>query len=226
MNYYLSNLKIFFYAFKNIVNNPDLIDTIDKFEDLDDDNDKNKKKEIKITLDEDKMNLIKKLNLLKLVNIIGNNFSLFEKKAQQMQRQGIRLSIKILMYIILVSREFPDEEKIKIYKDFLNHIISLSQSSSSYFIKRNVFIMNKLLLQYMNEESDKKFVSLENEKIIKEVLDYKKLNNLSGKLLFFFRLSNDLYDLSIQDSQNDETFTFFENLLKIILDKNINLNDY
>lgn len=69
------------------------------------------KKEIKITLDEDKMNLIKKLNLLKLVNIIGNNFSLFEKKAQQMQRQGIRLSIKILMYIILVSREFPDEEK-------------------------------------------------------------------------------------------------------------------
>ena len=225
-NYYLSNLKIFFYAFKNIVNNPDLIDTIDKFEDLDDDNDKNKKKEIKITLDEDKMNLIKKLNLLKLVNIIGNNFSLFEKKAQQMQRQGIRLSIKILMYIILVSREFPDEEKIKIYKDFLNHIISLSQSSSSYFIKRNVFIMNKLLLQYMNEESDKKFVSLENEKIIKEVLDYKKLNNLSGKLLFFFRLSNDLYDLSIQDSQNDETFTFFENLLKIILDKNINLNEY
>ena len=84
--------------------------------------------------------------------------------------------------------------------------------------------MNKLLLQYMNEESDKKFISLENEKIIKEVLDYKKFNKLSGKLLFFFRLSNDLYDLSIKDSQNEETFAFFENILKIILDKNIILN--
>ena len=226
LNYYLSNLKIFFYAFKNIVNNPELIDTIDKFEDLDDDNDKNNKKEIKISLDEDKMNLIKKLNLLKLVNIIGTNFSLFEKKAQQMQRQGIRLSIKILIYIILLSKQLPEEERTKIYKDFLNYIISLSQSSSSYFIKRNIFIMNKLLLQYMNEESDKKFIVLENEKIVKGVLDYNKLNNLSGKLLFFFRLSNDLYDLSIKDSQNDETFTFFENLLKIILDKNIELNEY
>ena len=225
-NYYLSNLKIFFYAFKNIVNNPDLIDTIDKFEDLDDDNEKNNKKELTINLDEDKMTLIKKLNLLKLVNIIGKNFSLFEKKAQQMQRQGIRLSIKIWIYIILISRELPAEEKIKIYKDFLNYIISLAQSSSSYFIKRNIFIMNKLLLQYMNEESDKKFISLENEKIIKEVLDYKKLNNLSGKLMFFFRLSDDLYDLSIQDSQKDDTFTFFENLLKIILDKDIKLNEY
>ena len=79
------------------MNNPDLIDAIDKFEDLDDDNDKNNKKGIKISLDEDKMNLIKKLNLLKLVNIIGKNFLLFEKKAKQMQRQGIRLVIKILI---------------------------------------------------------------------------------------------------------------------------------
>lgn len=222
-NYYLSNLKIFFYAFKNIVNNPELID---KFEDLDDDNDKNIKKEIKISLDEEKINLIKKLNLLKLVNIIGHNFSLFEKKAQQMQRQGIRLSIKILIYIILLSRDFPEEEKTNIYKDFLNYQIRLSQLSSSYFVKRNIFIMNKLLLQYMNEESDKKFILLENEIIIKEVLDYNKLNNLSGKLMFFFKLSNDLYDLSKGVTQNDEIFSFFENLLKIILDKNIKLNEY
>ena len=59
--------------------------------------------------------------------------------------------------------------------------------------------MNKLLLQYMNEESDKKLISLENEKIIKEILDYKKLNKLSGKLLFFFRLSNDLCHADSQD---------------------------
>ena len=224
-NYYLSNLKIFYYAFKYIVKIPELIEYIDKFEDLDEENEKNKTKNIKIVLDEEKKNLIKKLDLLKLVNIIGDNFELFEKNGQLKQREGIRLSVKILIYIILISKNLPVEEKSKIYKSYFGYQIKLTQTSS-FFIKRNLFIMNKLILPFMDEESDKIFVQLENEEMSKEILDYKKLNGLSGKLMFFFKSFNDLYDLSIKDTKNDEIFKIFENLLKIILDKNIELNEY
>ena len=224
-NYYLSNLKILYYAFKNIANNKELIAYIDKFEDLDDENEKNKIKNIKIELDEEKINLITKLDFKKLVNIIGINFSLLEKNSNALYRQGIRLSIKIFIYIILLSRDLSGEEKEKIYKDVLSYQIKLTQASS-FFIKRNIFVMNKLILPFMNEESDKKFITLENEELIREIKDYKKLNAFSGKLMFFFRLYNDLQDLAIKDTQNDQIFKFFEELLALILDKNFILNQY
>ena len=224
-NYYLSNLKILYYAFKNIINNKELIDYIDKFEDLEDENEKNKKKAIKIILDEEKKNLIKKLDFYKLINIIGNNFTILEKNPNALYKQGIRLSLKILIYVILLSKDLSEEEKTKIYKIFLFYQIKLIQASS-FFIKRNIFVMNKLILPFMNEESDKKFINLQNEELMKEIKNYNKLNAYSGKLMFFFRLFYDLYDLSIKDTKNDEIFKFFEELLNIILDKNIELGEY
>ena len=217
-NYYLSNLKIIYCAFKNIANNKDLITYIDKFEDLEDENAKNNIKNIKIELNEEKQNLIKKLDMQKLINIIGKNFTLLEKDNSPLYRQGVRLSLKILIYIILFSMNLPEKEVI--YKEFLNYQIKFVLESN-FIIKRNIYVMNKLILPFMNEENDKKYINVEYEGLSKEVKDYKKLNNYGGKLMFFFKLFNDLYDLSIKDTQNDQIFKFFEELLELILDKNI-----
>ena len=225
MNYYLSNLKILYYAFKNITKNEKLMNYIDKFEELDDQNEKNKIKKIKIELDEEKQNLIQKLDFQKLVNIIGSNIILFEKNSSTTQKQGIRLSLKILIYIILLSFNLPKEQKEKIYKDFFNYQIKYIKDSL-YLIKRNFFIMNKIILPFMNEESDQTYINLENEQIIKAIKDYKNLNALSGKLMFFFRLCSDLYELAIKDTQNDKIYEFLEDLLKLILDKNFILELY
>ena len=222
-NYYLSNLKILYYAFKNIANNKELITYIDKFEDLEDENEKNNIKNIKIELNEERQNLIIKLDMQKLINIIGKNFTLLEKNNSPLYRSGIRLSLKLLIYIILFTRNLPEKENV--YKEFFIYQIKFVQESK-FYTKRNIFIMNKLILPFMNEENDKKYINIEYEVLSKEVKDYTKLNNFGGKLLFFFRLFNDLLDLSIKDTQNDQLFKFFEELLELILNKNVILNEH
>ena len=224
-NYYLSNLKILYYALKNITHNKELMEQIDKFEDLEDENEKNVIKIIKIDLDEQKNNLIQKLDFPKLINIIGSNLPLFAKNSNPSQRQGIRLSLKLFIYVIILSRNLPKEQREKIYKDFLEYQIKYIQDLL-YFIKRNFFMMNKLILPYMKEESDKLFINLAHEELSKEIKDYQKLNALSGKLLYFFKLSADLYDLAIKNTQNDKIFGFFQELLVIILDKNYVLEQH
>ena len=224
-HYYLSNLKILFYAFKTIINNKELITIIDKFEDLEDENDKNNIKIINIALDEDKKNLIKKLNFDKLVNIIGNNYKLFEKNPASQNRLGARLSIKILTYVILLSKDLSNDEKKKIYKNFLSHQIRLIKSGV-FSTKRNLYLMNKIILTYMNEEKDKLFVNMENEELIKEIKEFKNLNAFKGQLILFFKEFNDLYEVSIKDSKNDEIFSFFEELLTTILDNDKEINEY
>ena len=224
-NYYLSNLKILFYAFKTIINNKDLINIIDKFEDLDDDNEKNNINIINISLDETKIDLIKKLNFDKLVNIIGNNFKLFEKNQANQNRLGTILSIKIFTYVILLSKGLPNEEKVEIYKNFLNHQIRLIKGST-YFTKRYIYLANKILLVYMNEENDKLFINMENEELIKEIKELKNLNAFTGQLILFFKEFNDLYEISIKDTKNDNIFSFFEELLTTIMDRDKQLNEY
>ena len=227
-NYYLSNLKILYYALMNISNNKELKNYIDKFEDLNDDDDINEKntfKNIKIEIDEQKQNLVQKLDFQKIVNIIGNNLPLFTKNSSPSQRQGIRLSLKILIYVIILSRNLPKDQREKIYKDFLKFQIKYVQDSL-YFVKRNFFLINKLILSFMKEESDKLFINLSNEELSKEIKDYQKLNALRGKLIFFFSLCRDLYDLAIKYTQSDKIFSFFQELLDVILDKNYILEPY
>ncbi len=224
-NFYLSNLKIIYYGISNILENKELNNLIDKYDDINDENEKNKFKNIKIELDEEKLNLIKKLDFLKLINSIGNNFSVLNNSTSSSHKNAITLSIKIFIYIIILSQNLPEEEKTNIYKSFLNYQIKLTQSGS-FLVKHNMFIINKLILIFMNEEKDKKYILLENELLTKEMLKYQELNALSGRLMFFFRLLYDLYDLSIKNTHNDEIFKFYEELLNIILDKNIELNEY
>ena len=73
-NFYLSNLKIKFYAFKCIMGKNDIIEEIDKFETLEDDNGKNFFKITQVELNDDKINFIKKL-YLEYLNIIGKKYN-------------------------------------------------------------------------------------------------------------------------------------------------------
>ena len=224
-SFYLSNLKIIYYCVSNIFKNDELHTIIEKFEDIKEENEKQVSKNIKIVLNEEQINLIKKLDFLKLTNAIGKNFTMLSKNDTQPYRNAVFLSIKIILYIILLSQYLSEEEKTKIYKCFIKYQIELIQSSSA-FIKLKFLSVNKLLLPFMNEETDKKFILLENEEFIKQILSYETLIPISGKLFFFFKLFYILYDVSIKDTRNDELFEFFEKLLNIILDKNIELNEY
>ena len=80
-NFYLSNLKIKFYAFKSIMGKNDIIEEIDKFETLEDDNRKNFFKITQVELNDDKINFIKKLYLEYLTNIIGKNLIIINDKS-------------------------------------------------------------------------------------------------------------------------------------------------
>ena len=223
--FYLSNLKLIYYCVSNIFKNKELYAMIEKFEDIKEENKKNLSKNIKIDINEEQINLIKKLDFLKLTNAIGKNFTMLSKNDSQPYRNAVFLSIKIIIYIILLSQYLSEEEKTKIYKCFIKYQIELVKTSSP-FIKLKFLTVNKLLLPFMNEENDKKYILLENEEFIKQILDYENLSPISGKLLFFFKLFYDLYDLSIKDTRNDEIFEFFEKLLNIILDEKIELNEY
>ena len=224
-NFYLSNLKLIYYGISNILENKPLNNMVDKYEDINDDNEKNKFQNVKIELDEEKINLIKNLHFPILINSIGNNFLTLNNSTSASHKNAISLSAKIFIYIILLSQNLPEEEKTNIYNNFLKYLIKLTQSSS-FLVKHKMFIVNKLLLFFMNEEKDQKYILLENELLTKEMLKYQELNALSGRLMFFFRLLNDLYDLSIKDKHNDDIYKFFEELLNIILDNNITLNEY
>ena len=75
-NFYNTNLKILFYTFKNIIDNNEMIECINKFDDLEDDNKKNNLKEMKIELSKEKLNLIQSFQLSGLINTIGNNLKI------------------------------------------------------------------------------------------------------------------------------------------------------
>ena len=224
-NFYLSNLKIIFYAFKNIMGNSDIIDSIEKYESLEDDNKKNVFKETKIELNENQKNLIQYLKLNNLINIIGNNIIIINSQTTDTYRQGIYLSIKLLIYIVLFSQILPEKEKIEIYNNYISLETTLVLESS-YYIKSLFYTANKLLLNFMNSETDQIYILTKFDQLCKEIIRYDELNKYEWKLLTFIDMFIDLFDISIKGTQNEKIFSLFENILKIILDKNIELKEY
>ena len=223
-NYYLSNLKIIFYAMKTIMENNDIIDSIDKFGSLEYNNEKNVFKVTKIELNQDKKNLINNFQLINLINIIGNNITILEYQKNEIYKQGINLSFKILIYLILFSQYLPDNEKIEIYKMYINFEITLTQTSS-FNIEDLFYKANKLLINFMNNEIDKKYILTKYEKAEQEIINCDKLIKLEWKASTFIDMFIDLIEISIKGGQNDKIFSIFENLLRIILDKNNELNE-
>ena len=224
-NFYLSNLKLIFYAFKNIIGNNDIIDSIEKYESLEEDNKKNTFKVTKLELNDNQKNIIQNLQLNKVINIIGNNIIIINTQTNDNFRQGIYLSIKLLIYIILFSQILPEKEKTEIYKKYINYETTLVLESS-YYVKSLFYTANKLILNFMNSEIDHYYILTKFEELCKEIIEYDKLNNYEWKLSTFIDMFIDLFDISIKDTQNDKIFSLFENLLKIILDKNIELKEY
>ena len=224
-NFYLTNLKIIFYCFKNIIGNKNVNNYIDKFDDLDDENGEFKLTDIEIELSQEKKELIQNLELKSLINVIGNNLLLTGEKIEGKFRQGINLSIKLLIYIIIFSQELPDKDKSEIYNMHANYQINL-MLKSSFFLKRLFLTSSKLLLKIMNLEDDKKFISIKYDVFSKELLDYEKLNNYEGKLAIFFKVFINLFEISIKGTQNDKIFLLYEDLMKLILDKDIILEEY
>ena len=224
-NFYFTNLKIIFYTFKNILGNNDIINYIDKFDDLNDENEKNNIKNVKFELSKEKQDLIKSLQLETLVNALGKNTTIIGEKKEQNYRKAMTLSVKILIYIIFFSKDLSEKEKTEMYNSYINLEITLSQSSN-FYVKRLFFTANKLLLYFLNNETDKKYILTKYDIISKEVLDYKKLNDLEGKLTIFFKMFIDIFQLGINGLQNDKIFSLYENLMKLILDKNVELGEY
>ena len=224
-NFYLTNLKIIFYCFKNIIGNDDVINYIDKFDDLEDENEKNVFKNINTELSKEKQNIIKYLHLDDLINILGNNLLIINEKTNQIFRQGIHLTLKLLIYTVLLSKDLPEKDKTEIYKSYTIYEINLIQKSS-FYIKRLFYTANKLLLNIMNFESDKKYILVKYDELAKEMLNYEKLNNFEGKLIIFFKIFIDLLEISIKGTQNEKIFSLYGDLMKLILDKNIELKEY
>ena len=224
-NFYMSNLKIIFYAFKYIIDNKDIIDTIEKYESLEEDNKKNEFKVTKIDLTEEKINLIKNLKLNELVSIIGNNIIAIGIKDEEIYRQGKHLSIKVLIYIILLSQNLPEQEKEEIYKKYIYYEISLIQTST-YYIKSLFFTANKVILNFMNNEKDQKYILTKYDELSKEIILYDKLNPCDWKLSNFIDIFIDLFDISIKGTQNDKIFSLYETLFNLVLDKNIEIKEF
>ena len=223
-NYYLSNLKIILHTFKNIMENNDITESIDKFEDLEDDNEKNIFKASKIELNEEKMNLIQNFELKKLLNILCNNIIIMNEKVGDIYNQGILCSIKIFIYILLFSQHLPEKEKTEIYEKYINCEITFS-FELEYYTKNLIYLANKLLLNFMNNETDLKYILIIYDELSKEIIKYDKLNKYDWKITFFFYLFIDIFKLSIKALKIDKIFTLFEELLKLILDKNIVLKE-
>ena len=224
-NFYFTNLKIIYYTFKNIMGNDDMTNYIEKFDDLEEDNAKNVFKDIKFEFSKEKQEIIQSLQLDRLVNIIGKIIILTSQKVTLVYRQAIRLSIKILIYIIFFSKDLPEKEKTEIYTNYINNEIAITEASA-YHVKKSFHLANKLLLNFMNKEIDKKFVLIMLDIFSKEILNYEKLNNLESKLTLFFKIFLDLFDLSIKGTQNDTIFALYENILKLILDKNVEIKEH
>ena len=148
-NFYNTNLKILFYTFKNIINNNEMIECINKFDDLEDDNKKNNLKEMKIELSKEKLNLIQSFQLSGLINTIGNNLKIISENTNTEYRKATRLTVKLLIYIIVFSKDLPEEEKIPIYKNYINNEISYIKLGN-FYTKRLFLTDNKLLLNYIN----------------------------------------------------------------------------
>ena len=224
-NFYLSNLKIILSSFKNIVENKDIIDEIDKYESLRENNENNILKVTKVELNDNKKNIIQKLLLNNLVNIIGNGIIVLNDKIEDIYTKAVDISLKLLIYIVLFAQFLPEKEKIEIYKNCINYETTLSLTSC-YKIKSQFNTANKLLLNFMNNEEDKKYILTKYEQLSKEIMNFNTLNIYDYKVSELFDIYILLFDISIKSSQNDKIFSLYEELLKLILDKNITLNEY
>ena len=91
-NFYITNLQIIFYTFKNIMGNDDMINYIEKFDDLNDDNEKNEFKDVKFELSKENLEIIQSLQLNRLVNVIGKIIILTGNKITQIYRKAICLT--------------------------------------------------------------------------------------------------------------------------------------
>ena len=87
-NFFSTNLKIIFYTFKTIMENNDMINYIEKFDDLDEDNSKNVFMDIKIEFSKEKQEIIQSLELERLINIIAKIIALINQKVTPIYRQS------------------------------------------------------------------------------------------------------------------------------------------
>ena len=224
-NFYLSNLKIIFYTFKYIIDDKDVIDTIEKYESLDDDNRKNTFKKTTIELNQDKINLAQNIKLSDLLTLIGNNIIKISDKDEEIYRTGMHLSVKILIYIIILSQNISEKEKIEIYKKYIYYEAAICQTYS-FYIKSLFHTSNKVLLNFMNNETDKKYILTKFDELSKEIILYDKLNLCDWKLSTYINIIIDVFDISSKGIKNEKIFSLFETLFNLVLDKNIELKEF
>ena len=221
INYYLSNLKILIYSFKTIVNNSDFNEMIERFEEV-----VESEGVIpnigQLILDEEKINIIKKMNLYDLVNVLTNNFSLFEKNTTPNQRTGIKLTLRLLLYIISFSKYLSEEEKKKIYNNYNSFEIQFSQSGI-FLMKTQIHSMSKFITHLMNSEGNQEYIDQKFSKYFEEILNYTKLNCYVDKLVIFVKMFNELQELSIKDTKNDQNYELFTKIINLLFDEKIEL---
>ena len=78
----------------------------------------------------------------------GNNLKIISENTNTEYRKATRLTVKLLIYIIVFSKDLPEEEKIPIYKNYINNEISYIKLGN-FYTKRLFFTANKLLLNYI-----------------------------------------------------------------------------
>ena len=226
LNYYHIIIQIIIICIKRLINNINLSEIIQKFDNDNQDKENiilNALSNIKIK-DEDKI-ILKSLKLEELFNIMII-FLVFQKEQLKNVVYDLKFSfiIILLIFILLEQNIETDEVKQNIYKNYISNIVNLSKSP---------LIRCKKLFQSANEiilmikKTDKNFVHSVKEESTNEILNYELLNRPLLYKNYLFIIYKDIINILIRKDENDGLFLFnlFKSLVEIISNKNIFLRE-
>ena len=217
IRYYSSIVKLLLLCFKNIIENKELNDYIEKFK-----ADTIDFTKFIIDLNEEKQNLIKKINIKNLLYIILNNLISLNEKENEKEISTISSAQLIIYLLLIISYYSEDNEKTEIYKKFLENQMNILIKCVSYSLSSNMYTLGKLIFPLINMEKNLIFIKLLTEEICNNLKDYKKLNTIKEETTYLFDLITYLYE-EYKDINNDEIYELLEYILNIILENNINI---
>ena len=229
LNYYHVNIQIILFSLKRLINDLNLFELIQKFDDDFEDKEKSILSTVSsLKINEDNLNILKNINIEKIFNIIIS-YLLLQREQIKTVLYDLKFSyhIIILIFILLKLNIHNNEIKENIYINYIFNIVNLSKSP---------LIRCKKFLQYSNEfililnKSDKNFSSMIKEETTKEILKHELLNRPLLTKNFIFIIYKDIINIlirkdEISDSEYDSLFEFLKSIINIISDKKVFLRE-
>ena len=229
LNYYHVIIQIILFSLKRLIDNIDIFDLIQKFDDdFEDKENKILSAISKLKIEDKNLKMLKNFDLEKIFNFIIS-YLLLQKEQIKTVLYDLKFSfnIIILIFVLLKLNIEKNETKEKIYNKYIFNIVKLSKSP---------LIRCKKYLQYSNEfililnKSDKNYSTLIKEEISKEILKNELLNRPLQTKNFIFIIFKDIINILIRknettDSEYNSLFEFMKSIINIISDNKIFLRE-